>query len=125
MSVIWGTNYVIVKRAFVEIDPQAFNAIRMIVASTVFVAAMVAVRRLPSDRYVAGSFASVLYTPSAMARRDGIGLIALGVVGQGLYQYWFVGGLAKTSGANAGLMLGAAPLLVALVNVAGGWWRAT
>jgi len=125
MSVIWGTNYVIVKRAFVEIDPQAFNAIRMIVASTVFVAAMVAVRRLPSDRYVAGSFASVLYTPSAMARRDVIGLIALGVVGQGLYQYWFVGGLAKTSVANAALMLAAAPVLIALMTAAVGEERVT
>jgi drug/metabolite transporter (DMT)-like permease len=125
MSVIWGTNYVIVKRAFMEIDPQAFNAIRMIVASTVFVAAMVAIRRLPSDRRVAGSFASVLYTPSPMARRDVMGLIALGAVGQCLYQYWFVGGLARTSVANAALMLAAAPVLIALMSAALGEERVT
>jgi drug/metabolite transporter (DMT)-like permease len=125
MSVIWGTNYVIVKRAFAEIDPQAFNAIRMIVASTVFVAAMVAVRRLPADRYVAGSFASVLYTPSRMARRDVIGLVALGVIGQCVYQYWFVGGLARTSVANAALMLAAAPVLIALITAARGEERVT
>src|SRR3954466_3881419 len=125
MSVIWGTNYVIVKRAFMEIDPQAFNAIRMIVASTVFVAAMVAIRRLPSDRQVAGSLASVLYTPSPMARRDVMGLVALGVVGQCLYQYWFVGGLARTSVANASLMLAAAPVLIALIGAALGEERVT
>ena len=36
MTLIWGTNYAIVKRAFTEIDPQAFNALRMIVASSAF-----------------------------------------------------------------------------------------
>ncbi len=38
MTIIWGTNYAIVKHAFAEIDPQAFNAIRVIVASAVFLA---------------------------------------------------------------------------------------
>ncbi len=121
MSVIWGTNYVIVKRAFTQIDPQAFNAIRMVVASTVFVAAMVAVR----SRHLAGSLASVLYTPSPLARRDLIGLAGLGVVGQSLYQYWFVGGLARTSVANAALMLAAAPVLIALMSAALGEERVT
>ena len=121
MSVIWGTNYVIVKRAFTQIDPHAFNAIRMVVASTVFVAAMVAVR----SRHLAGSLASVLYTPSPMARRDLIGLAGLGVVGQSLYQYWFVGGLARTSVANAALMLAAAPVLIALMSAALGEERVT
>jgi drug/metabolite transporter (DMT)-like permease len=37
MALIWGTNFSIVKYAFVEIDPQAFNAIRMVIASVVFV----------------------------------------------------------------------------------------
>jgi len=32
MSVIWGTNYAIIKHAFTELDPQAFNALRMTVA---------------------------------------------------------------------------------------------
>ena len=38
MALIWGTNYSIVKRAFAEIDPQAFNAMRMLIASAVFLA---------------------------------------------------------------------------------------
>jgi drug/metabolite transporter (DMT)-like permease len=44
MTLIWGTNYSIVKRAFAQIDPQAFNAGRMLLASTVFLAIIVAVR---------------------------------------------------------------------------------
>jgi drug/metabolite transporter (DMT)-like permease len=125
MSVIWGTNYAIIKHAFSEIDAQAFNAIRMIIASTVFVAAMVAIRRWPSNQTVAGSMASVLYTPSPMARRDVIGLTGLGIVGQCLYQYWFVGGLARTSVANAALMLAVAPVLIAIISAGLGNERIT
>ena len=33
MALIWGTNYAIVKSAFRDIDPQAFNALRLILAS--------------------------------------------------------------------------------------------
>jgi drug/metabolite transporter (DMT)-like permease len=36
MAIIWGTNYSVVKFAFLEMDPQAFNAIRMVIASAVF-----------------------------------------------------------------------------------------
>jgi hypothetical protein len=36
MAVIWGTNYSIVKHAFREIDAQAFNAMRMMIASSIF-----------------------------------------------------------------------------------------
>lgn len=125
MSVIWGTNYAIIKHAFAEVDAQAFNAVRMIIASAVFVATMVAIRLSPSDQRVDGSIASVLYTPSRMARRDVIGLTGLGIVGQCLYQYWFVGGLARTSVANAALMLAAAPVLIAIISAALGEERIT
>lgn len=125
MSVIWGTNYAIIKHAFAEIDPQAFNAVRMIVASTVFVATMVAIRRWPSEPAAEGSLASVFYTPSAMVRRDVISLTGLGIVGQCLYQYWFVGGLARTSVANAAVMLAAAPVLIAIITATLGEERIT
>lgn len=38
MTFIWGTNYPLVKSAFREIDPQAFNALRLVLASCVMVA---------------------------------------------------------------------------------------
>src|SRR5689334_14112800 len=109
MSLIWGTNYAIVKHAFEEIDPQAFNAVRLIVSSTVFLGAMAAVRRRPPTRNTDSAFATVLYTPSPMRRRDLFGLLGLGVVGTTCYQYWFVGGLARTSVANAALIAAFAP----------------
>ena len=40
MAVIWGTNYAIVKHAFTEMDPQAFNALRMTVGASTFLAVM-------------------------------------------------------------------------------------
>ena len=114
MSLIWGTNYAIVKHAFREIDPQAFNAIRMIVATTVFAVMMLAVRR-----GIAGmgkSPTDVFFTPQPMSRRELFRLAAIGIVGQSLYQYLFIAGLARTSIANSAVIAAAAPVMIALVS---------
>ena len=120
MTLIWGTNYSIVKAAFDEIDPQAFNAVRMTIASVVFLAIIVGIRRMPppSDTPADGAdaLASILHTPAAITRSDWLGLIGLGIVGHLLYQYFFIGGLARTSVANSSLMLAATPVVIALVS---------
>lgn len=118
MAVIWGTNYSIVKRAFTELDPQAFNAARMALASAVFLAVIVWMRtRAPATAADdAGPLAGVLYTPAPITKRDWLGLFGLGVVGHFLYQYFFIGGLALTSVANSSLMLAATPVLIALAT---------
>ena len=118
MTLVWGTNYAIVKHAFEDIDPQAFNAVRLVVSSTVFLAAMAAVRRRLQGQRVERSFASVLYTPSQMDGRDLLGLAGLAIVGTTLYQYLFVGGLSRTSVANAALIAAFAPVLIALMSAA-------
>jgi drug/metabolite transporter (DMT)-like permease len=125
MAIIWGSNYVIIKHAFRELDPQAFNAIRMVVASAVFLASMTAIRNLPAARRGNGSFASIFYTPSPISGRDWLGLAGLGLVGQCFYQYWFVGGLAATSVSNAALILAFTPVLIGLVGAALGIERVT
>ena len=48
MAVIWGTNYSIVKSALRELDPQAFNAARMMLASAIFLAIIAALRNRPT-----------------------------------------------------------------------------
>ncbi len=120
MTLIWGTNYSIVKAAFDEIAPQAFNAIRMIMASAVFLAIIVGIRRMPpgSDAPADGAdaIAGILHTPAPITRSDWFGLIGLGLVGHLLYQYFFIGGLARTSVANSSLMLAATPVVIALVS---------
>ncbi|MEP6918714.1 MAG: EamA family transporter, partial [Acidobacteriota bacterium] len=83
MVLIWGANYSIVKHAFTEIDPQAFNAVRMLLASLVFGTLILWVRVRPPA--APGSFASIFRTPAPVTRREWPQLAALGVVGHCLY----------------------------------------
>ena len=116
MTLIWGTNYSIVKTAFLEIDPQSFNAIRMVIASVVFLAILVAVRRM-------GGRNDIFFTPAPISRREWLGILALGVVGHFFYQYFFIGGLARTTVANSSVMLAATPVVIALLSAALGQER--
>jgi drug/metabolite transporter (DMT)-like permease len=121
MTLIWGTNYSIVKSAFREIDPQAFNAMRMTIGSAVFLVIMAAIRRWPirePDSVEDASVASIFHTPAPITGREWLGLIALGVVGHFFYQYLFIGGLARTSVANSSLMLALTPVVIALSTAA-------
>ena len=122
MVVIWGTNYSIVKAALVEIDAQAFNALRMIIASVVFLVIMVALRLRPARGAAAaddaGDLASVFHTHARMTRAEWWRLAALGVVGHCMYQYFFMGGLSRTSVSNSALMIGMTPVLVAVLSAA-------
>lgn len=125
MVIIWGTNYSIIKAAFREVDPQAFNALRMVVASGVFLAIIAGFRRLPLARAPqarpgARALATIFHTPEPLTRRDWIRVAALGLVGQFLYQYLFIGGLARTTVANSSLMLAATPVVIALFSAAAG-----
>ena len=122
MAVIWGTNYSIVKSAFEEIDPQAFNALRMLIASTVFLVVIVVMNRAVRRTGDAG-VNSIFHTPAALTRRDWFALAALGAVGHALYQYLFVGGLALTSVANSSLMLAATPVVVGIISALFGYER--
>jgi drug/metabolite transporter (DMT)-like permease len=131
MTLIWGTNYVIVKHAFTEMDPQAFNALRMIVASATFAAVMGWVRwraALRRERPLGGSQAgartpsisSIFHTAERITGRDWMGLLGLGVVGQCMYQYCFIAGLSQTSVANSALLVAITPVLIALTTAMSG-----
>ena len=113
MAIIWGTNYSIVKFAFEELNPQAFNAARMVLVSVVFLAVIGALRlRTPSF----DGLASIFRTPTRLTPRDALELAALGFVGHFLYQYFFIGGLALTTVANSSLMLASTPVVIALIS---------
>jgi drug/metabolite transporter (DMT)-like permease len=124
MVLIWGTNYSIVKSAFRQIDPQAFNAARMIIASCLFLAIIVGLRirsprreALPDHDVISThSIASIFQTPARLTARDWVELAVIGLVGHFLYQYLFIGGLARTTVANSSLMLAATPVVIALVS---------
>ena len=119
MTVIWGTNFSIVKHAFLQIDPQAFNAVRLLVASAAFLAIIVWARR----RRGGSTLSSIIVTPAPITRRDWASLAVLGLIGHAGYQYFFIGGLARTSVANSSLMLAATPVVIALISAAAGHER--
>jgi drug/metabolite transporter (DMT)-like permease len=97
MAVIWGINFVVVKYATKVFNPVAFTGLRVGTAALFLL--LVALAR--------GRF--------ALPRRDVIGLLICGVIGNGLYQLFFVHGVARTRAGNAALIVAAAPAFIALL----------
>lgn len=99
MVLLWGMNFVIVKRALAEIQPLAFNSLRFVLASLILLAMLVpkGVFRLP--------------------RRAFWQCLLVGAVGNGLYQIVFIEGLARTSAGNSALILATSPIFIALFSV--------
>lgn len=105
MAVIWGINFVVTKYATTTFSPVAFTGLRVGTAA-VFLLSVALIR---------GHI--------ALPRRDVIGLLLAGMVGNGLYQLFFVHGLARTRAGNAALIVAAAPAFIALFARARGLER--
>ncbi|HZD84779.1 MAG TPA: DMT family transporter [Gemmatimonadaceae bacterium] len=105
MAVIWGVNFVVVKYATHIFNPVAFTGLRVGTAATFLLA----------FAYARGGF--------TLSRHDVVRLLLLGVIGNGLYQLFFVHGVARTRAGNASLIVGAAPAFIALVARAWGLER--
>ncbi len=120
MTIIWGTNYSVIKSAFTDIQPHAFNALRLTIGSAVMLGAMIATRARRRVAAVPASdrLADIFYTPAPITRRDWMQLAFLGAIGHALYQYCFVGGLARTSVANSSLLIAMTPVIIALMTTA-------
>jgi drug/metabolite transporter (DMT)-like permease len=114
MVLIWGVNYSVIKHAFAEIPPQPFNAIRLVIASGVFLGAIAFARR--RARRGPRDVSSVFFTAADVTPRDWFDLVWLGLVGHSAYQYCFVGGVNQTSVSNAALIIGATPVAVAVIS---------
>ncbi|MBA3271980.1 MAG: DMT family transporter [Acidobacteria bacterium] len=112
MVVIWGSNFSVVKYALRDFPEIPFNALRLMLASAVFLVAIAVVRH----RAKAG-----LRPPEApLTRQEWRRVVFLGLVGTVLYQLLFLGGVARTSVANAALIFGCTPVSVAiLASIAG------
>jgi drug/metabolite transporter (DMT)-like permease len=113
MVLVWGANYSVMKWAFAEVPPLAFNAMRMAVASAVFLLAIRATRR--GTVPIPPTLRSVFHTPHVLTARDRWDLIWLGVIGHFGYQFFFATGVARTHASNAALILGATPVAVAVL----------
>lgn len=120
MVLIWGVNYSLMKRTFAELPPQPFNALRMLVSTSVFLAAIGLARRA-ARRGVAVS--RIFHTETPMTPADRWLLVGCGIVGHFIYQSCFVAGVAATSVSNSALIVGATPVVVAIVSAALGHER--
>ncbi len=101
VAVIWGVNFSVTKGAFAHIPPLAFTGIRFTLASLLLVPL---VRRLEGGE--------------SMPRGALTRLIALGVVGNTLYQLAWISGLERTTASNSALILASMPTIVAIMAVA-------
>jgi drug/metabolite transporter (DMT)-like permease len=98
MAVIWAINFSVVKYATTRFDPVVFMTIRI-----AFSAALLAVIALVRN-------------PPKLTRGTWVRLLLLGVMGHGIYQYFFVIGVSHTRAGNAALIVASAPAFIAIVS---------
>lgn len=97
MATIWGINFSVVKYGTGMIEPLAYNAFRMSIASVVLLAIAYA-------------------RPGRQASTaDRWRMMGLGVLGHCVYQILFIQGIALTRAGTASLVIAASPAVVALV----------
>lgn len=106
MALIWGVNYSVIKFGTSLVQATAYNAVRV---------AMGTVLLLIIARIWGGA---------PPARRDAMILMALGALGNGIYQIFFAEGITRTRAGEAALVVGASPALIALFGRIAGVERA-
>ena len=98
MALIWGVNFSIVKFGTEVMSPLAFTRLRVMLAAVVLIGfAFTRGKRFPT-------------------RREILALMALGMLGNGMYQILFVEGISRTSVANAALVIAGTPALIAILS---------
>lgn len=108
LSVIWGVNFSVLKAVLDVLDPLALNALRFPLAGLVLIPL---VRRQPG--------------PRRPERSDVAALVALGLLGNVVYQLCFIYGLNATLAGNASLLLATSPVWTLLLSLRLGHERAS
>jgi drug/metabolite transporter (DMT)-like permease len=103
MTVIWGSNFTVVKIAVRDIPELAFNAIRLFLASTAFLVTVAVRSGFPQ-----------------LSRSEWWRIVLLALVGHVLYQICFIAGVTRTTVANSALIFAFTPIAVALLTAAVG-----
>jgi drug/metabolite transporter (DMT)-like permease len=108
VALVWGINSTVVKSSLQGWDQLAFNAIRFTAAAVLL-------------------FGYVVLTDKQwrLSRRDLWRVLLLGLVGNGLYQWLFIEGIARTTASNTSLIIGMSPLVVTLWGAVTGIDRLT
>jgi drug/metabolite transporter (DMT)-like permease len=103
MAVIWGVNFPIAKAALIELSPLAFNALRFpLAAATLWLALL---------------FRGGSRWPDPA---DRLRVLGLALLGNFVYQQFFIFGLNNTRAGTAGVLLAGTPILTALLSAAAG-----
>ncbi|HEX7137831.1 MAG TPA: DMT family transporter, partial [Vicinamibacterales bacterium] len=124
MAVIWGSNYSIIKSALVDVPPVAFNAIRLLLASALFLVTIAIRRWRANNNFYSGAWhqAREAYQADPRVRvRTRISLprlLALAIIGHTCYQLLFIWALSETSASDSALIIGCTPVFVALMTAA-------
>jgi drug/metabolite transporter (DMT)-like permease len=100
-TLIWSINYIFAKRALVEFPPMLASGLRTVMAALLLIPIYFwHTRRVRQP---------------AWSRRTIVTVVALGVLGIGLNQIFFVQGISQTSVSHAAFVVGLTPLLVLVV----------
>jgi drug/metabolite transporter (DMT)-like permease len=98
MTLIWSVNFSVVKYGVQLVDPLAYNGVRVALAAATLVLIVVLTR--------------AEWPPL----RTSLVLLGLGALGNGIYQLFFVEGIARTRAGDAALLTAASPGLIALIG---------
>jgi drug/metabolite transporter (DMT)-like permease len=102
MAVIWGVNFSIVKFGTTLVDPLAYNGVRVSLAAVLL-------------------FTIVLLGKTPLPpRKTMLALVGLGVLGNGVYQFFFVEGIAHSRAGDTALVVAASPAFIAIIGRARG-----
>lgn len=99
LVLIWGTNFSVVKAALEEFSPLAFNALRFVLASSILFLLL----RTNRETF-------------QLESGDLKKFIALGRLGNVVYQMLFISGVYWTLAGNAALLLATVPIFVSLFS---------
>lgn len=98
MSIIWGMNFTVMKYGTDVLAPFAYNGVRLVIGSVVMYGILYT-RRLPRLPWT-----------------DVRALMLLGSLGTGLYQLFFISGLAMTRAGTASLVIASSPAVIAIIG---------
>ena len=98
MALVWGVNYSVIKYGTGVVPPLAYNGLRVTIGAVALV------------------IIALIWGGQAPNKRDTLTILALGALGNGVYQIFFAEGIARTRAGEAALVVAASPALMALIG---------
>jgi drug/metabolite transporter (DMT)-like permease len=98
---LWAVNISVLKIGLREFSPHGFNAVRLSLASVVYLVLLAGNRR-----------------KLRLSKRDWGGTVVLGLLGITIYQIFFIRGINLSSASMASMIMATTPILIALLSSA-------